>query len=362
MKIAIIGTRGVPARYGGFETCAEEISVGLVKKGHSVSVYCRYNNEKGNPKTYQGVKLIYIPHFDSKNVGTLSHSLLSFLHSIFHNYDVVLAFNVGLAPLCLMPKLFGQKIVLNVDGLEWKRRKWGWFARKYFLFCEKIAGFSTFKIITDSKEIQKYYQKNYHINSTYIPYGAHIENSKEPEILKKYGVKKDEYFFIASRLEPENNADLIIKAFHKLQTKKKLLIAGGANYKSKFIEDLNKIKDDRVKLLGPIYDPNHIKELHLGCFAYLHGNEVGGTNPSLLKAMGYGNCILALDVSFNKEVAGDAAIYFEKNTESLQDKLQYIINHPHLRRNYQQKAISRVRRYFSWERIIEAYEKLFKSL
>lgn len=358
MKIAIIGTRGIPAHYGGFETCAEEISIGLVNKGHRVTVYCRYGNEPGKPKNYKNVNLIYVPHLDSKNIGTISHSLCALIHSLFCKYNVTLVFNVGLAPLCIIPKVFGKKIILNVDGLEWKRKKWGSVAKKYFLFCEIIAHYFTDAIITDSKAIQKYYEQKYNVKSTYIAYGANIDKSRDNSILSKYNVTKNEYFFIASRLEPENNADLIIEAFAKLKTNKKLIIAGGANYKSSYIEKLKKIKDKRIKLLGPIYNENHIRELHCNCFAYIHGNEVGGTNPALLKAMGYGNCVIALNVSYNKEVLRDSGFYFEKSKVSLMDTLVKLLNNSKLVLKYRKKAITRIKKTYLWEKIVNEYENL----
>lgn len=362
MKIAIIGIRGVPARYGGFETAAEEISVGLVAKGHDVSVYCRYGNVAGNPPEYRGVKLIYIPHIDSKNIGTLSHSFLSFFHAIHQNYDVILAFNVGIAPLCIIPRLFGERVVLNVDGLEWKRRKWSWFARIYFKFCEYLAPKIAERIITDSKVMQKYYQDRYHALSTYIAYGAHRGKSINPEILKKYGVEKGDYFLVLSRLEPENNADLIIKAFESIKTAKKLLIIGGVSYKSDYAAKLKETKDSRILFFAPIYDKNDLKELFCNCYAYIHGNEVGGTNPALLKAMGYANCILTLNVPFNAEVVDDSTLLFDKSVEDLSNKMEFILKHSKIVADYRKKAVNRVRKLYTWDKIIDKYEGLFKEI
>jgi glycosyltransferase involved in cell wall biosynthesis len=360
MKIAIIGTRGVPAMYGGFETCAEEISIGLIQMGHCVTVYCRNENSKGNPKDYKGVNLVYLPHLETKNLGTLSHSLLSFVHAVFQKYDLILAFNVGLAPICIIPKLFGIKIVLNVDGLEWKRKKWGILAKKYFQICEKISGFCVDEIVTDSKAIQQYYIDKYKTPSVYIAYGAHSEGKLNKKILDKYHLKEDEYFLIASRLEPENNADLIIEAFQKVKTNKKLVIAGGANYKSVYVDKLKSIKDPRIIFLGPVYEKGHIESLHLGCFAYIHGNEVGGTNPALLKAMGYGNTILTLDAIYNKEVAQDGALYFNKNIESIKSKIELIISDNHIRKSIANKGYRIAKKSFDWRIVIMRYERLFK--
>lgn len=362
MKIAIIGTRGVPARYGGFETAAEEISERLVQKGHKVTVYCRYGNERGNPSIYRGVKLIYIPHVDSKNLGTLSHSFLSFIHSVFQQYDVILAFNVGIAPLCIIPKLFGKKIVLNVDGLEWKRRKWGWLAKKYFQLSAYFSRLFVDRIVSDSRVIQKYYADKYGIISTYIAYGAYIEKSLQPERLKKYKVEKDNYFFVLSRLEPENNADLIIAAFEKVKTTKKLLIVGGASYKSNYILELKRTRDSRIIFLNPIYDKGDLRELYCNCYAYIHGNEVGGTNPALLSAMGYGACILCINVPFNKEVVGNTAILYEKLINDLKEKIEFILKHPESMEKYRKKVQTRVMQNYKWIEVINAYESLFSNI
>jgi len=362
MKIAIIGTRGVPARYGGFETCAEEISVGLVEREHKVSVYCRYGNEPDNPRQYKGVRLIYIPCFKTKSLGTFSHAFFSLLHTLFQNFDVLMIFNAAIAPLCIIPKLFGKKIALNVDGWEWTRRKWGQIGRRYYQLCEFISTLIADRIVSDSKVIQKYYEDKFHTPSTFIAYGAHIENSTQPEIPNQYGVKAGEYFFVASRLEPENNANVTVEAFEKVKTNKKLLIAGGANYRSRFIQELMKTRDPRIKFLGPIYTPGHIKKLHCGCYAYIHGNEVGGTNPALLKALGYGNCVLALNVPFNAEVVGKASFLYEKSVEDLRNKMQYLIDHPDVVQMYRKKSVERIRSFYMWEDIIDKYEKMFEKL
>lgn len=362
MNIAIIGTRGIPARYGGFETCAEEISQGLARKGHTVTVYCRFNNSPGNPSYYKKVKLIYVAHVDSKNIGTLTHAFFAFIHAIFQRFDTLIVFNVGLAPLCIIPRLFHQKVVLNVDGLEWKRKKWGFFAKHYFLFCEKISGFIVDKVITDSKTIQNYYKHQYGLSSSFIPYGAHARGKLNLKVLDYYGLKKGDYFLIASRLEPENNADLIIQEFLKVKTDKKLVIAGGANYKSEFVEKLKKIKDKRIRLLGPVYTQGHVENLHLGCFAYIHGNEVGGTNPALLKAMGYGNCILALDVAYNREVVRNGAILFNRSNNNLRDKIKEMMTNPNKRKKYQQEARIIIKNFYTWGKIVDSYESLLRTI
>jgi glycosyltransferase involved in cell wall biosynthesis len=359
MKIALIGTRGVPANYGGFETCAEEIALGLISRKHNVTVYCRHGNAPGNPSEFQQVKLLYMPCLRNKVLGTFSHAFISMLHAITQSYDVIMVFNAANSLNCLLPRLFGKKIAINVDGLEWKRKKWGWFAKQYYQFAEYIATIVGHRIVSDSKVIQEYYQNRFKTSSTFIAYGAHVENITDFTILNEYGVKEKEYFFVGSRLEPENNADLTVKAFEGVMTDKMLLIAGGANYKSKFIENLMKTKDKRVKFLGPVYKPGHMKALHCGAYAYVHGNEVGGTNPALLKALGYGNCVLSYNVNYNAEVVADAAILYDKNVDDLRQKMQFIIDNPQKAEEFRKKAVRRIKDAYTWDSIVDGYEKLF---
>jgi glycosyltransferase involved in cell wall biosynthesis len=362
MKIALIGTRGVPANYGGFETCAEEIAVALVSKGHEVTAYCRHGNAPGDPESYKGVTLRYAPTIDNKVLGTFSHTFFSLTDALFKPYDILMVFNAGNSPLCLLPKLFFRKLAINVDGLEWKRKKWGQFAKQYYQFAEYLSTKFGDRIVSDSRAIQKYYHDRYKTESTFIAYGAYIESSENPGLLKEYNVKPMEYFFIGSRLEPENNADITVRAFEGVKTDKKLLIAGGANYKSQYIRDLQKTGDKRIKFLGPVYKPGHMKELHCGAYAYVHGNEVGGTNPALLKAMGYGNCVLAYNVPFNAEVVSSSAVLYEKSVEDLRQKMQFIVDHPEEAEQYRRKAVARIKEAYTWDKISEGYERMFTNI
>jgi len=308
LRIAVLGTRGVPANYGGFETCAEEVSVGLAARGHDVWVYCRRGNVAGDPAEYKGVRLAYTGHIEQKLLGTLSHTITATLDALRRRYDVLLYFNAANAVPSLLARV-GQRapVVLNVDGLEWQRRKWGFVGRTYYQAAEWLSTKVADRIISDARAIQRYYEERWHTPSTFVAYGAHIEGPERPEILKEYGLTRDCYFFTASRLEPENNADITVKAFERVETDKMLVIAGGANYRSDFVRRLKETKDSRIVFLGPVYKPGHIRELHCGAFTYVHGNEVGGTNPALLKALGYGSCVLTINVPYNAEVVGDAA-------------------------------------------------------
>lgn len=361
MHIAIIGTRGVPAKYGGFETCAEEISTRISSCGHKVSVYCRRGNHNDSLKSYKSVNLIHLPCIKGKATETFTHTLISIIHSLFIQADVLLVMNAANGPLCIIPKLFGKKIIINVDGLEWRRKKWGKIGRSYYLFSEWVSSKIATRIISDANGIKDYYLKKYKIDSTYIAYGARIEKSVNSKILDEYNLKPDEYFFIASRLEPENNADIAVNAMKYLNTDKKLVIAGGANYKSDYIKSIMNDSDNRIIFLGPVYKNGHIKELHCNCFLYIHGNEVGGTNPALLKAMGYGNMVFALNNIFNNEVLSDSGIFFNKDPKDLAEKMQLIIKSPELRKDFQTKAINRIKSNYTWDKIANQYLYLFEE-
>lgn len=360
MKIAILGTRGVPARYGGFETCAEELSVGLASKGHKVFVYCR----KGNSDLveYKGVKLIILPRIRNKYLDTFGSVLVQVLHSLLLKVDIIMVFGLTGTPFLWIPRLQGKKVVINVDGLEWKRKKFNWIAKEYLKLMEKLSCVIANNLVTDSRAINQYYLKKYNKPSTFIAYGAYIKKSAKPEIINEYGLKSNEYLFVASRLEPENNADITVKAFEEVKTEKKLVISGDANYKSPFIKKLQKTKDPRIIFTGGIYKPYHIEELHCNCYAYIHGNEVGGTNPALLKALGYGNCVLAIDVPYNREVVDDAGILYKKSIEDLREKMQFVIDNPDIVLKYREKARQRIASQYTWGKIINEYEILFLNI
>jgi len=368
MRIALIGTRGVPANYGGFETCAEEIAVALAKQGHDVTAYCRYDNAKGNPAEFKGVTLVYRSCIPTKSLGTLTHTFNCILHAMRRPCDILMVFNAANSPQALLARLFTRKaIAINVDGLEWRRRKWGLVGRTYYQFAEWLSTKVAHRVVSDSLAIMDYYKKRWMTNSTFIPYGAHVEEHRNPDIIKHYGLEPDEYFFVASRLEPENNADITVKAFKQLKTDKKLVIAGGANWESPFIKSIQEeAKDDpRIRLLGPVYEPGHIPTLHTCCFAYVHGNEVGGTNPALLKAMGYGNCVLAFvdeNSPFNAEVLAGAGLLYGREPDDLLAKMQRLLDEPGLVKELRDEARRRVSETYTWQGVAEKYELLFKRL
>lgn len=363
LRIALLGSRGVPHTYGGAEAFYIELAPRLVRRGHEVIVYNRSSLFKEKPTHYKGVRLIYTGSIESKNLGSITHSLTSVFDVIFRKTDVILCANSGVLPQLLILRLLGKHVCVNMDGLQWERDKWGPFAKKYLYWNGKIAKrICPRGIITDAYEMHRVYMDEFQTPSACITYGANIETSDHPEVLAQYGLAAGEYYLIASRMVPENNADLIIEAFNRIKTGKVLAIAGDANYRSAFVDKLKASAGPRVKFLGHIANLDHVKELHCNCYAYIHGHMLGGINPALVKALGYGNMILALNTLFNYEAVRDCGILFERTVEDLEEKLQYIEDNPDVAAEYRRRAPDRIRADFTWEHIVDQYEEFFLQL
>lgn len=362
MKIALIGTRGVPARYGGFETCAEELGRRLVRMGHEVRVYCRTGYYEKNISEYLGMTLVRRPALPVKFFETLSHTALSLLHACTRRTDILMVFNSANSPLLILPAWLGKKIALNTDGLEWKREKWRGLGRIYYRTVERLAAHLPVPLISDSHEIGKYFRKTYGRETRYITYGAPLEESRRPELLERFGLRPGNYFLQMARFEPENNIHLTIRAFEKIETDMTLAIVGGAKYRSKYVEELYAVKDPRVRFLGFCYEEDILRELLCNAFVYIHGNAAGGTNPGLLQAMGAGAFIIACDVSFNREVCADAALYFDMNGSSLRDKMIWAVRHPAALAPMKNAAKRIVRERYDWDAVAAEYDKLFSEM
>lgn len=363
LKIAVLGSRGIPHTYSGYEAFIGEVGPRLVERGHEVIVYCRSSLFRDRPRTYKGVRLIYRPNIETKTMGTLTHTAVSMFDVLFRQVDVIFVVNVVNAFHCILPRLFGKHVAINVDGLDWKRGKWGRLGKKYFYWNAKYVGRICPKgVVTDAREMQRVYLEEFQTPSVSIAYGANVEGSQNPEVVRKYGLEPGGYYLVASRLVPENNADLIVRAFEKVCTSRKLAIAGNANYRSAFVDRLKQTQDRRVLFLGHVGSPEHVKELHCNSYAYVHGHSLGGTNPALLKALGYGNCVLALGTPFNREVVQDYGVLFEKDENDLPEKMQWVEDHPEIAHGYRLRAPRRILEAYTWDKITDQYEELFLEL
>ena len=362
LRLAIFGGRGIPSTYSGTETFFIELAPRLAERGHEVIVYCRKALFKERPEFYQGVRLIYLPSIETKVFGTFTHTLACMFDVLRRNVDAMLVTNVANAFHCVIPRVFRQNCALNVDGIEWKRGKWGRLGKGYFHLNAKLCGkINPRGIITDAYAMRDLYLREFNTPSACIAYGGNIESSSDPNIVRQYGLEPGNYYLIASRLVPENNAALIVDGFKKAPTRRILAIAGDANYHSSFIDDLKANAGNRVKFLGHVDNIDHVKELHCNCYAYLHGHMMGGTNPALLKALGFGNCILAHENPFNAEVLGEYGLLF-RDPDDLAAKIGLIESKPQLAEDYRRRAPDRIRTVYSWEKITDQYEELFYQL
>jgi glycosyltransferase involved in cell wall biosynthesis len=362
LRLAIIGTRGIPANYGGFETFAQELGTRLVRRGHSVTVYCRRHYFRHARPDFEGVRLVVLPAIRHKYLDTITHSLLSILHSLHRPFDAVLVCNAANAAFCWLPRLLHRPVVLNVDGLERKRKKWNALARGHYRISEWLAGRAASAVVTDAVTIQDYFRQRYGRETVMIPYGGDMPRRPPGDILARLGVAPNEYYLYVSRLEPENNAHRVVAAFERLRSPRPLLVVGDAPYNRRYIENLRSTRDPRIRFPGAIYGDGY-RELVSNAFCYIHATEVGGTHPALVENMAAGNLILCLDTPENREVLGDAGLFFPAEPpEEAAARLQEIEDHSERHAGLRTAAAERARQRYSWDRVTDDYLALFSRL
>ena len=360
MRIAILGTRGVPANYGGFETFAEQLGKRLVQRGHSVTVYCRDRSVPRGMRAYLGMQIVRLPAPRSKYLETVVHTLLSALHAITRRYDLVYVCNSANVPAVIILRLFGNRVVLNVDGLEWNRRKWSAIGRSYYRTCAWLAARLPVHVVTDALVIQAYYWRVYSRETAFFPYGTDLEPLPDDGMLARLGLEPGRYVLYVSRLEPENNAHVVIEAYRSVMTDLPLAVVGDAPYASDYISSLRSTDDSRVRFLGAVYGSGYgILRSHAA--AYVQATEVGGTHPALVEAMGFGNVVIANDVPEHRETLGDAGLYY-RGHEELTLRLQSVLDEKALSDDLRNRAHERARRLYSWDTVATDYERWLAGL
>ncbi len=364
IKISIIGTRGYPYVYSGYETFVKQLSERLVHKDCNVTIYCHKGLFEIRPKEIKGIRLVYVPTIETKILSQPIHSFLSIIHACFSNIDVVLVVNSANGPFGLLTKLFKVPTVINVDGLEWLRPKWKGFGSIYFNWASKMTTLFYDQIINDSDEMRKVYLNLFNRDSKVIAYGADIRKSKNPELISNWDIKKREYYLVIGRLIPDNNADLIINGFFKSNSKKKLVIVGDVPYKDSYASNLKKIKDKRLIFTGYVKDQDLLGELYHNCYVYVHGHEFGGTNPTMIKAMAYGCAILALDTVFNHEMLQKKkyGLFFKKEISSVTNQINYCEKENILIDKLRKKSVNGITKKYNWDFVTNQYLEVFKSL
>jgi glycosyltransferase involved in cell wall biosynthesis len=362
VKLAILGTRGVPACYGGFETLAEELGRRLAERGHDITVYGRTGFVDGAIRRWRGMRLVVLPAIRSKHLETLSHTLLSAFHASWQGFDAVLVCNAANAPFIRILQIVGVPVALNVDGLERKRRKWGAAGRSYYRLCERLAALMPNALVTDAEVIHRYYRRCYRAPSTMIAYGGDLEPPATTRQLEELGLDPDGYVLYVSRFEPENNPDRVLEAWRRVSGKRKLVMVGGAPYALELAQRIRDLADDRVVLPGPIYGEGY-RELLFHCRVYIHATEVGGTHPALVEAMGAGRPVVYYDTPENREVVGDAGLSFRFDGPcALERRLEAILEEDGELAALANASRQRVADCFRWADVADAYEGLLGAM
>lgn len=359
----MLGTRGVPASYSGFETCVEELGARLVERGHEVSVYCRSHHVKYAEPYYRGMRLVKLPAIRNKYLDTIVHTFLSMLHASFRKYDVAMTFIAGNSVACWIPRLAGQQTVLNVDGLDWKREKWPRLAKRYIQLAEYLATVFPNEIVTDSRRVQEYYREKFGRDSVYIAYGADVRRRPPGEHLERYGLEPGRYVLFVGRLVPENCAHHLVESFRGLDTDLKCVIVGDAPYAEEYIARLKNVDDPRVIFTGYVFGEGY-QELSSSAYVFVETSEVGGTHPALVEAMAFANCVVVNDTPENLETIGDAGLSYSGAVGSLalREVLRDLLDSPCAVEEHGERALARARECYSWEAVTDAYEALFLRL
>ncbi|MBV7458369.1 DUF1972 domain-containing protein [Acidovorax sp. sif0632] len=364
LRIALLGARGIPASYGGFETFAEQLSIRLVERGHEVTVYAETSESSVEDTFYQGVRVRHKrrPRWGAASVLAYDCACL---WDARRGYDLVYMLGYGAAWACWWPRVFGVPVWINVDGLEWARSKWGRVARIYLRCMEWVASRVATRLIADAEAIAQRFRETYPKGapSSFIAYGAELVQDRDvdPSVLSAWGLKPRRYMLVVARPEPENHILEIVQGYEMHGSDWPLVIVGDVSGATAYQQLLRQHASDRVRFLGGIYDTGQLASLRVHAACYLHGHSVGGTNPSLLEALACGNWVIAHDNPFNREVARDAADYFA-TPEQLARSLDLVVGQSDaMLPQRSQRARDIVAEHYTWEGIADAYEALMYS-
>jgi glycosyltransferase involved in cell wall biosynthesis len=361
MEIAILGTRGIPARYGGFETFAEKLALGLSQHGYGVTVFCE-REAASAPQTLGRVKLCYVSAPPFGPLRTLIYDCRC-LWVARRDFEVVYMLGYGAALFCFIPRLWGNQVWINPDGLEWARTKWGVVARAYFKVMEWLSLRVANHVIADAASIAECLRKRHGgmPPHTIIPYGCEVVDEPPPaQILSGWNLLPKSYFLVVCRLEPENHVFEIMQAFQRSTSHRELIILGNLQKRTRYVEKLLSVQDARIRMLGTIYDGSKLEALRVHAFGYMHGHSVGGTNPSLLEAMGCGSLVFAHDNAFNRETLGNSGLFFS-NAQGLTEKIEAAEAGDHDLNLLRERAKHRARTQYQWRDIIDRYVDLIKA-
>jgi glycosyltransferase involved in cell wall biosynthesis len=362
LSVALIGSRGIPARYGGYETLMEELAGRLTERGFAVTVYCRSHSTPRSLKEHRGARLVVLPTIRTKYLDTPVHTFLSCLHAAREPFNAILMVNSANALFLPILGVGGAPVALHVDGIEKRRAKWGPFGRFIYALSERLACVLPDILITDAEVIRRHYLDRYGAESVPITYGVDPRPPQSTGVLQKLGLTSRRFFLYVSRFEPENNPHRVAAAYRDVGGDLPLVMVGGAPYAGAFIASFTRGADPRILFPGAIYGEGY-RELLSHALAYIHATEVGGTHPALVEAMGYGNCIVVNETPENREVAGEVGLYFEtKEPATMAAQLEEVRRDPEQAAERGRQAAARAARLYSWEGVADRYARLFVRL
>lgn len=356
MRLAILGTRGVPPEYGGFETFAAELGSRLARRGHSVTVYCR--NE--GLDHWHGIRRIVLPHLPGKYFETVTHTFLSALDALRRDFDVILLCNAANSFTIPLLRAGRMPVAINVDGIERKRRKWNVLGQAFYATGEAFAATFASALVADAEVIADYYRANYSVEPVVIPYGAEFPAEEDTDVRGRLGI--DDYILYVSRFEPENNPLEVVLAYEKLQDAPPLVMLGAARYDKALEAELRRHDGPKILFPGALYGADY-RTLQRHARVYIQATEVGGTHPALIEAMASGGLVLANDTPENREVGGDAIRYFGLGPdETLSGMLRECLASADRDGVWRERARRRAAERFGWEAVTDAYERLLRKL
>ncbi len=370
MRIAFLGTRGIPAQYGGFETAVEEIGARLVGRGHEVIVYAR--NPGQDITEYRGMQIVNLPAVRHRITETLSHTAVSSVHAIFKDRpDVAMVMNAGNAPLLRPLRVGGIPAAIHLDGLESRREKWRGAGARYYRWAEKAAVRRADRVIVDSQTIADYVLSAYGRSCEFIPYGAEVISPGSDQ-LPALGLVRKDYHLVVARLEPENHVLEAVHAYRVSDETRPLVVVGSAPYSQWYVDRVHEAAQgsDRIRFLGGVYDQEVLDQVYANARTYIHGHSVGGTNPSLLRAMGAGAPVLAFDCPFNREVTANQA-FFWSSAEQLTEVLDEVAGgEDHIIASEIESELAefsrlgrqRVAEHYQWDQVAREYEEVLTTL
>lgn len=371
MKIAMIGQKRIPSREGGVEVVVTELSTRLSAKGYTVEAYNRSGYhvsgkefDDGRGKLYKGIRIITVPTFKNGKLNAIVYTMLATLRALFGRYDVIHYHAEGPCIMLWLPKLLGIRVVATIHGLDWQRAKWGNFASYILKSGEKMAAKYADEVIVLSRNVQEYFKETYHRDTHYITNGVNRPEYREvKEIEKKYGLKKDEYILFVARLVPEKGLHYLIEAFRKLDTDKKLVIAGGSSHSFEYMEKVQKMaaKDERI-IMTDFVQGRVLEELYSNAYVFVLPSDIEGMAISLLEAMSYGNCCLVSDIEENVEVVKDKAVTFQKGSvPDLKKQLKKLLEQPEMVAQYKAESQEFICSKYNWDSVLEQTLALYSK-